>query len=210
MTEGGMMIRNATFTDLPNIAKVHLTCFPNSFSSHLGKRGRLLEKYYQEYMASNPKLFLVAVDDKEALYGFCMGYYCEQRNMQRQFLKKNLLRVTLRFIVLLISADAVAWAKVFSLFKRNSTRIFLPEFEGIPLDKRGDLLSICILPSYRGDGTSRTILERYHDALRQSGKLVCQLSVHGNNLPAIKFYEKNGYLKYKETRSQLRTYMKYL
>lgn len=58
-------IRQATLDDLEQIAKVHFQCFPDSFSTYLGKgrHGYLLQKFYQEYLDDAPELFLVAEDD---------------------------------------------------------------------------------------------------------------------------------------------------
>lgn len=58
-------IRQATSEDLKQVADVHFRCFPDSFSTQLGKgqQGSLQQKFYQEYLKDVPELFFVAEDE---------------------------------------------------------------------------------------------------------------------------------------------------
>lgn len=61
------MIKNANIDDLNKVAKVHIRCFPDSFSTQLGEK--ILLKYYLEYFKENPELFYVALDN-DKIIGF--------------------------------------------------------------------------------------------------------------------------------------------
>lgn len=117
------MIRQATFDDLPNIAKIHMECFPENFSTKLGKKrnGFLLSKFYEEYMLDAPELFLVAEEKNKKIIGFCMGYYGDRTQQKKRFLKNNFFRISFRMITLLIKGDKLAWKKL------------IPPQKGIPL-----------------------------------------------------------------------------
>lgn len=191
------MIREATEADLNRIAEVHIKCFPNSFSTSLGRSGHLLERLYSEYMADNPELFLVAEDDNKEIIGFCMGYYCEKNDYQIKFLKHNLFRICGRMFVLLVSFNSKAWKKIASFFTKPKCCIVDETVELTPLVKRGDLLSICVLPEYRGNGSAVELITKYHTILKEHNREICILTVENSNDRGIAFYKKNGYCPYK-------------
>ncbi len=204
------MIREATLEDIKAIVNVHFRCFPDSFSTQMGGKGYLLERFYQEYMLENPELFFVSEVEKLGISGFCMGYFCEKKDFRKKYLKHNFLRICIRMLILLLSGNKLAWKALFRNTRKTQTKILNTEVEKIPLEKRGDLLSICVLPEFRGDGTAKRLIDRFQDRLKQSGRCICQLTVHLSNVQGIKFYEKNGYFPYKEKDNQERTFVKKL
>ena len=190
------MVRQATMNDLNNIAVVHTVCFPDSFSTALGARHKLLEHLYSEYIETNSELFLVAEDKNNEIVGFCMGYYCERNDYQKRFLRNNTTAIIGRMIYLLLSGNRTAWNKIISLFHREKNELIEKRYENIPNDKRGDLLSICVLPEYRGKRISQELIESYEKVLIQNGRVMCLLTVRNKNERGIGFYKKNGYSKY--------------
>ena len=195
------MVRQAKPEDMKFIAQVHAKCFPKSFSTVLGYTGGdLLTRYYQEYMSKAPELFFVAENESNDIIGFCMGYYMEENNFQSDFLKHNLVRIIMRFLVLLVSGNKIAWKKFFSFLRKNESdvKVIRSELDDIPLTKKGDLLSICVLPDCRGSGVANQLIHEYERALFDNGRSVCMLSVESDNARGIRFYEKNGYMVYKK------------
>lgn len=190
------MIRKANNNDLSRIAYVHSICFPNSFSTKLGKKYKLLEKLYFEYLKDNPELFLVATNENKEIIGFCMGYYCEKNNYQKLFLKNNFFKILWRFIFLLIIFEPKAWNKLFEKFKQKKNVVLNEKISSLNLNSIGDLLSICVLPEFRGKGVANTLIKEYEKELLIQGRTVCILTVENNNKRGISFYKKNGYFPY--------------
>ena len=98
------------------IAKVHIKCFPNSFSSSL--KANLISKYYLTFLNSYPDLFLVA-RDQERIVGFVMGYPVDKGNQANAFLKNNFFRFVCRLLIQLIKIDKRAWKKVLTFRKKQ-------------------------------------------------------------------------------------------
>lgn len=204
------MIREASEKQLGRIAEVHAVCFPNSFSTKLGEKNRLLECLYKEYLKDNPELFLVAVNKHDEIIGFCMGYYCEKNNHQRMFLKNNFKDIFLRMAWLLISGNRLAWRKMMTFLKKDRIVLLNNSFSDITNEQRGDLLSICVLPEYRGKKVANALIEHYENILRQKGRKLCLLTVENENERGVGFYKKNGYIQYQNKGYRETTYCKIL
>lgn len=191
------MIRQATENDLKSIADVHTICFPDSFSTRIGKNN--LIRFYGEYMQDVPELFLVS-EENGKITGFCMGYYCEKNDYMRSFVKNNKLRVAAKLASLLLKFDHLAWRKVKDVFKKeDSGTVTDASVINMSADRKGDLLSICVLPECRGNGTAKQLISSYEKVLREAGRDLCLLSVELQNGRGVHFYEKQGYMLYKKT-----------
>ena len=202
------MVRQATFEDLRQVAAVHKTCFPESFSTALGEK--LLVKFYSEYMQSVPELFLVA-EEEGRICGFCMGYYCEENPYMKRFFKRNLFAAGLRIAGQLLIGNKAAWKKLTSVFSKKSEFKPIGDMNvhgGGTLD--GDLLSICVLPQTRGSGAAQELISTYEKILREKGRKYCILTVAVDNPRAIRFYERNGYVPFREAAGMARSYRKEL
>lgn len=198
------MVRQATVQDLPQVVAVHIQCFPNSFSTALGKK--LLVKFYTEYISNVPELFLVA-EQEGKICGFCMGYYCEENPYMKRFFKHNLFAAGLRIAGQLFIGNKAAWKKLTSVFSKKAEfkPIGQPYQAGI---QDGDLLSICVQPQTRGSGAAQALIETYEQVLKDRGRKYCRLTVAVDNPRAIRFYERNGYVPFKEAEGIARSYIK--
>lgn len=210
-----MIIRQATAEDLKQVADVHIQCFPDSFSTQLGKAhgGFLQEKFYQEYYNDVPELFLVAEDDtlsEGRIIGFCMGYYLNKNDYMKNYLKHNLIQIVLRTLFLLLIGNGAAWEKLKSRFTKSGVFSVVNDDIKVVNEETGDLLSICVLPDYRGCGAAQMMIEKYQDVLRKNNKNVCLLTVAIENGRGVRFYERNGFVPYKEVADKVRTYAKIL
>lgn len=158
-----MIIRQATSEDLKQIADVHFRCFPDSFSTQLGKAqgGVLQQRFYKEYLDEAPELFLVAEDETLAssisIVGFCMGYYLKKNDYMKNFLKHNRFTIILRVAVLLLIGNKAAWKKVLGRFKKSGGFSVVNNNITIDHENTSDLLSICVLQEYRGGGDGSEI-----------------------------------------------------
>lgn len=191
------MIRQATVEDLERIAVVHIACFPESFSSSIGVS--LLKRFYLEYMNDVPELFLVCENPDGQIVGFCMGYYMENNRYMKRFIRHNAVAIGLTCIPRLLAGDKRVWKKLFPSGKAVNWTIANHDFDDIPTEKQGDLLSVCILPDYRGNGYAQAMLEDFLNVLRGHDRSLCFLSVETDNRRGIRFYERNGFVLHRKS-----------
>jgi ribosomal protein S18 acetylase RimI-like enzyme len=65
---------------------------------------------------------------------------------------------------------------------------------------------LVVAPEYRKQGIARSLLAASEDLGRETGKKTVGLHVSGNNLPALRLYEDEGYLEVSRQRSFLTKY----
>lgn len=203
-----MKTRLANTEDLPSISTIHKVCFKDSFSTQLGKR--LLSRFYYEYLAQNPDLFIVAEED-DTLIGFCMGYLCKDSSIMKKFIVHNFLSFAIRCFFLIVTGNPCAWKKLKDLFnrKKESIEVVDESVNDVPDDLKGDLLSICVLPSYRRRGVAENLVCEYLSMMRKKNLKYCLLSVDPNNAKAIRLYERVGFHVYRKA-SEVFTYVQYI
>ena len=156
-------------------------------------------------------MFLVAENEEKEIQGFCMGFYCENNNYIKSFLNIIFFRIWFRILWLLIAIDKTTWKKLKSTFKNSNPFIVINDkVDAIPLADKGDLLSICVLPQCRGNGMAQELITRYENVLKEQNRMICLLTVATNNERGVHFYERNGYIPYREQKGTARTYAKYL
>lgn len=214
------MIRQATIRDLSSIAYVHSICFSGSYSTQLSKYnsriggGNLLISFYYEYIKDNPELFVVAEDKESGIVGFCMGYYMDKDDQMQNFLRNNRLRVMWKTMLLLIMGNRPTWMKILSRFKHKPSigdwTIVNDKYEHILNNQRGDLLSVCVLPGFRGKGYAQGMMDQYLKVMKEHGRKICLLSVKTDNMRARRYYERNGFELYRTRGEEGLTYMKLL
>ena len=212
------MIRQATIKDLEGIARVHAVCFPESYVTQLSKYkwlcGNLIPEFYREFMNDNPELFVVAEDDGHKIVGFCMGYYMDKDDQMSNFLHKNRIKVVIKSVLLLLTGNKHAWNKITARIKHKPSvedwRIVNNKYEHITNAERGDLLSVCVLPNYRGKRYAQEMMEFYLNQMKDGGRKLCLLSVRQDNSRAIKYYERNGFELYRTRGTEGYTFMKLL
>ena len=214
------MIRQATLDDIPAIARVHYVCFPNSYSSQLSLLksaiggGNLLETFYMEYMNDNPEIFVVADDKDRGIAGFCMGYYMDKDDQMQNFLHKNRLYIVWKTFLLLLMGNKLTWNKLLSRLRHKPNvsdwSIVNDKYEYIQDNERGDLLSVCVLPEFRGKGYAQEMMDYFLGSMKQHGRKLCLLSVDKDNVRARRYYERNGFEIYRKNGETGLTYMKLL
>ena len=62
------------------------------------------------------------------------------------------------------------------------------------LGDEAELMRICILPEYRGQGLSGGLLERGMEDMIRCGAKAATLEVRAGNLPAVRLYEAHGFV----------------
>ncbi len=184
-------IRAAKESDLGMVADVHKECFPNSFSTRLGKN--LLVKYYLEFYRECPYLFYVCENADGQICGFVMGYVLGKTNAVSSFMKKNMLAMGAKMFLLLLCADKLAWRKVKRTLCKKKQQTDTANNKVEDRTGQGDLLSICVTDKMKGTGAAAGMVEVYHEALKQHGHSVCYLTCETSNPRGLAFYKKLGY-----------------
>ena len=193
-----MKYRIASTEDLPEIANVHITCFPGTFIASFGNK--LIERYYGEYN-NEDNLFIVAEEDNR-IQGFCMGYRTGS-NARNNFLKKNKLRLVIRMAWLCLTFNKLAISKCIAFIKpkKDSNEVRKTQAEG-------DLLSICVMDVCKGTGVAMELVSEFEKLLRDKGIADYTLSVYKTNKRAIHFYEKCGLTFYEDRNDEIKMYKK--
>ena len=173
-----MLVRNASSKDLHEIAKVHIACFPDYFSTRVGKKnnGYLLKRLYTGH--------------------------------QGRFIRNNRVKVLSRVAWLLLKGDSLAWTRLRQRYKKPVYKIIDHSFKGLPKTEIGDLVSICVLPEYRGKQFSGELMKRFVQNMRDLGRKVCLVSMHSDNKRAMSFYSKFGFILYRYIGDSVITYWK--
>lgn len=199
--ERNLNVRVAQKQDLCAVANVHIHCFSDSYSTQLNKfhfcRGEygLLESFYNEYLQDNNKLFWVVEQDGEII-AFCVGYTMNKKQQVQNFQKRHRLALLFTNMVLALSFNKAFYKKIMNSFfskKKGAWEIIDVENEKLDSCERGDLLSICVLPRFRGQSISSSLLDSFLQGMKDVGCKVCVLSVDVSNKRAIRYYEKNGF-----------------
>lgn len=213
------MIRLATIDDLPLVAKVHAICFPDSYSTQLSKwhcfdQRNLLSLFYEEFLTDNPELFVVAEDEKNGIVGFCMGYYMDKDDQIQNYMRNNRVRILWKTLLLMLTGNKQTWKKMISRFKHKPVvsdwEIINDKYEHILNNERGDLLSVCVLPDFRGKGYAQGMMDLYLSEMKKAGRKLCLLSVKTANERARHYYERNGFELYRTRGTEGLTYIKKL
>lgn len=136
-----------------------------------------------------------------------MGYYCEDNEYQKKFLKNNLFKIIVRCMKLAVTGNKAFYKKLFK--KKSTAQILTEKINEYQTVEKGDLLSICVLPEYRGKGIAQSLLQSFTYQLKKQARKICFLTVNSQNQRAINFYEKNHFEVCRKTK-ELITYAKEL
>ncbi|KYK38174.1 MAG: ribosomal protein S18-alanine N-acetyltransferase [Theionarchaea archaeon] len=68
---------------------------------------------------------------------------------------------------------------------------------GITSWREGHIVSLAVLPTWRGKGIASQLVEELYNIFRERGKKRVKLEVRVSNTPAIELYEKLGFEKQK-------------
>jgi RimJ/RimL family protein N-acetyltransferase len=101
-------------------------------------------------------------------------------NKARQFVMENITRGHPQFVGL-IDGDVVGWCDIIPVDR--------------PVHAHVGVLGIGVLPSFRGQGVGRTLIETTMQNANQIGLTRIELSVHADNTRAIAFYQKIGFVR---------------
>jgi len=180
------------FTHVPGMAQCHIKSFPGRFMTEMGYHW--LCALYAFFIKHRGSICRVAVDADGKVVGLAVG---GNPHIRDEFLSTALFRYP----------HLIFWK---FLSKQLVRRVLLQELAGKLRRKRtagnssdtkapgaeirsGNLLSICVLPGYKGTGVAGKLIESYQLACAAEGYERLTLSVLSENSRAVAFYKKHGW-----------------
>ncbi len=185
-------IIEAGFTHVPGMAQCHIKSFPGRFMTEMGYNW--LCALYRFFIKHSGGICRIAVDADGKVVGLAVG---GNPHIRDEFLSSAMFRYP----------HLIFWK---FLSKRLVRRVLLQELAGKLRRKRaaahssdtkapsagirsGNLLSICVLPDYKGTGVAGKLIESYLLACAAEGYERLTLSVLSENSRAVAFYKKHGW-----------------
>lgn len=216
-----MKTATTTSSDLGELATLHASAFPDSFSTRLGKP--FLIRSFQWYLADS-RCFLFHLRNREnTMVGYCGGMESVpgqpgSTSSMIQFAFHEALRgIVIRPWLLLHPELRANWPLVVRNLARrlrlNPSRSNRPsDITAPPLptpQKRIGLVVIGVSPQNRKQGLGQHLLQEFERRARERNAHEVYLTVREENLQARKAYEKSGW-KVNSVRSPQVTYAKAL
>lgn len=189
--DDNLQLKTILKEDINSIAKVHLSAFPMSFFSKLGIE--IVEKYYYWLLENDNNLYATMAQVGNKTVGFCIA------GSSLKSLKYFLKRYKYKLILSILIRPQIILSKLIKkrirLLLKN--KIFNKNKETIEhsLENSFGILIICVLPEAQGKGIAQKLMEDSEKEALNKDFEQMHLSVHIDNIKAIKFYEKMGYLK---------------
>jgi len=185
-------IKEARQVHVQGMAQCHAKSFPGRFMTEMGCHW--LYALYRFFITHRASICRVAVDTDDKVIGLAVG---GNPHIREEFLSTAMLRYP----------HLIFWK---FLSKRLVRRVLLGELAGKLHRKRpaahsgdtkaantgirsGNLLSICVLPDYKGTGVAGKLIESFQFACSAEGYERLTLSVLNENRRALAFYEKHGW-----------------
>ena len=190
----------AALEDVPEIAKLHRVAFPGYFLTHLGQD--FLELFYAEFVTRGDSYCVVAADGNQVV-GLVAGT-ANAKLHHRTFYRRNFIRVV-RIVLTRFFKDAHVRREIGkraihiqialeALLSRNKQKGSSQTDASGKSTVPSRLLSIAVHPDYRGQNIASELTSHFLRLLRNDGVSRVGLSVRSDNMSAIRFYEKDGWV----------------
>jgi len=180
-----IQIRKLDRKDLFDVATIHLGCFPNSMMTRLGKEG--VRRYYEWQMESAIDLYAIGAFKDDRMVGCCFGGIFNAAlsgylNKHQGFIIKRLfLQPWLFFSPTLLKKILRA---LYALVKFSVNKHKLETFKVSKNNHHFGILEIASVPTARGLGVGRTLMEHSEQYARENKYKIMQLTVRPENINA--------------------------
>jgi len=182
-----MEIKRIEIKDINRVVQVHKTTFKDFFLTSLGEP--FLNLYYKTCINSKESIAICAVDGNENLIGFSVG--CIRSNgFHKKLIKENFISFMLQGIAILVTRPK-AIIRLANNLGKNAGK----DDDG----NYAELLSIGVLPNYKGQGIGKELIKRFEEEaiIRGCTNLALTTDFDENN-KVISFYKSTGYTIYNE------------
>lgn len=177
-----MYYRNIKPTEYDLLAKLHIQAFNDFFLTSLGYN--FLKTYYKASLSNKDSIAVCAVDDNEELVGFSIGCI-HSKGYHKNLLVKNFPEFFVQGVRIFFTKTNAIFRLVYNLDKNSNAND-----DG----NYAELLSMALLPSYRGNGVGKELIQLYEqEALKKGCKKIALTTDFLNNEQVISFYKKAGY-----------------
>jgi ribosomal protein S18 acetylase RimI-like enzyme len=177
---------------VPGMVQCHINAFPGRFMTEMGRHW--LCALYLFFIKHHGGICLVAVDTGETVVGLAVG---GDPNIRDEFLSSAMFRyphlIFWKFLCKRL-VRRVLLKELTRKFHRSRAVDNSGDTKGQKVETRsGNLLSLCVLPDYKGTGIGGKLIESFKLACADEGYKHLTLSVVSENTRALAFYKKHGW-----------------
>jgi ribosomal protein S18 acetylase RimI-like enzyme len=185
-----MNYRSITVNESKILAEIHTETFENFFLTTLGRR--FLNTYYKSCIKCDESIIICAVNENEDIVGFSVG--CERSNgFHKRLIKQNLLAFTLQGLIILFTSPKSIIRLLNNLGKKTDNTDYSDK------GNYAELLSIAVLPNYKGQGIGKELIRRFEvEAIKKGCSELTLTTDYYNNSNVLEFYKTNGFNVYYE------------
>ena len=185
-------IIQAQIENVFGMAQCHTFAFPGRFMTEMGPRW--LRALYRFYIKHPDSVCYVAVDSSDKVVGFAVG---GEPNIREKFFHAAMLCYPHLIFWRFLTRSLVRVVLLEELFKKLHLKRKESSSGNVSVNKispkSGNLLSICVLPDYKGTDIANQLIEAFQKACTAKGYRRLTLSVLSENSRAIAFYKKHGW-----------------
>lgn len=191
---GAVKFTEARQTHVPRMVQCHIKSFPGRFMTEMGYHW--LFALYLFFIKHHRSICRVAVDANGKVIGLAVG---GNPHIRDEFLRSALFRYPHLIFWKFLSKRLVRRVLLQELARKLRRKRAAAHSEDTKAQsagiRSGNLLSICVLPDYKGTGVARKLIESFQLACKAEGYERLTLSVLSENNRAVAFYKKHGWRK---------------
>jgi ribosomal protein S18 acetylase RimI-like enzyme len=175
------MIKNASTDDINRIIDVHINSFTSSHFSAVFSQG-MLQKYFEKLLSTSKYNYVLYDDQNRKILGYVIAGF-NIKNAVNEFIKENFKQL----MWVLIKNPKFITEKIYETYQRL--------FGLGPEPKvKCRLYLIAVRADIKGKGVAKKLIAHLEQELNRDGLEEYGLSVRKDNLEAISFYTKNGFI----------------
>jgi GNAT superfamily N-acetyltransferase len=189
-------IRLLDEADLPDVVCVHLGAFPDSAITALGSGAAA--RYYRWQLTGPHECVALGLFVGTEIAGFCFGG--QFRGALTGFVRRNRGFLAWRVLTrpwLLLHREFRSRLSLGSRLARSGTRGTTTSDEPRRAERARSfgILSIAVHPRFQGAGLAMLLMSESERIARSQGYVQMHLTVHPRNTPAVRVYERCGWVR---------------
>ena len=190
--DDAVKVTEAQEVHIPGMAQCHIKSFPGRFMTEMGYHW--LFALYLFFIKHREGICRVAVDTNGKVIGLAIG---GEPHIRDEFLSSALFRYPHLIFWKFLSKQLVRRVLLQELVKKLHRKHAAAHSGNTKapsnIVRSGNLLSICVLPDYKGTGVAGKLIESFQLACAAEGYERLTLSVVSKNSRAVAFYKKHGW-----------------
>ena len=192
LTGDAVKFTEARQAHVPDMVQCHINAFPGRFMTEMGHHW--LCALYLFFIKHGGGICMVAVDTGDKVVGLAVG---GNPSIRDDFLSSAMFRYPHLIFWKFLSKRLVRRVLLQELARklhRKRAIVHSGNTKGPSAGVRlGNLLSICVLPDYKGTGVAGKLIESFQLACKAIGYERLPLSVVSENSRAVAFYKKHNW-----------------